>query len=139
MNDPLAPDDAHATDSLREFGKALDRLGEALQRDVDTDPLVLDATIQRFEFATELCWKTLKRFLEAEGEMVKTPRQTLQKAYKAEWISDEALWLAMLDDRNKTSHTYREELARQIYAHIPGYFSELTRLRKFLLGRSIEG
>lgn len=121
---------------LCELGKALDRLGEALMRDAETDSLVLDATIQRFEFAVELCWKTLKKLLETEGEEAKTPRQALQKAYTVGWLDNEALWLAILNDRNLTSHTYKEDLAREIYAHIrQHYYGALRNLHQFLLSR----
>lgn len=56
-----------------------------------------------------------------EGIFVTTPRGALQQAYIAGWIENESLWLDMLRDRNLTSHTYREEQAMTIYAHIPQY------------------
>ncbi|MBF0153107.1 MAG: nucleotidyltransferase substrate binding protein [Magnetococcales bacterium] len=128
-------DNANARDSLRELGYALDRLQEALSRDVRTDSMVLDATIQRFEFCVELTWKTLKKLLEAEGENAKTPKQALQKAYAAEWIHDEKLWISMLLDRNLTSHTYKESLARDIHARIPGYCQAMRQLYATLVLR----
>jgi nucleotidyltransferase substrate binding protein (TIGR01987 family) len=128
-------DKANARDPLREFGHALDRLQEALGRNAEIDSLVVDASIQRFEFCVELAWKCLKKLLEAEGEEAKTPRQALQKAYAAQWIGQETIWLEMLTDRNLTSHTYREDLAREIYSRIPGYYSALRSLYQFLITR----
>ncbi len=105
-------------DSLEQ---AITRLEEALAHKADPDRLIIDATIQRFEFTFELCWKTLKRFLEVEGIVVKSPRQTLMEAYQMGWLNDEEEWLQMIEDRNLTSHVYREEIADQIYARIPAH------------------
>lgn len=121
-------------ETFLQFGKALLRLEEALLRSADQDDLVIDATIQRFEFTFELCWKSMKKFLIEEGLDATTPRQVLQYAYGNKWIHNEALWLGMLQDRNLTSHTYREEQARQIYTRIHKYAPELRNLFQFLSG-----
>ncbi|MFZ5471860.1 MAG: HI0074 family nucleotidyltransferase substrate-binding subunit [Myxococcota bacterium] len=60
------------------------------------------------------------------------PRSDIDLA-KAYWIRDEETWLAMLDDRNRTSHTYKRELAEEIYAHIKSYLPELERVYRALL------
>src|SRR6267143_1687272 len=67
--------------SLRNLGAALERLREALQ-EPETNSLVVDGTIQRFEFVIELFWKTLKRLLAAEGIQTGTPREAIQRATK---------------------------------------------------------
>lgn len=69
-------------DSLANLGKAVDRLREALQAP-RSSPLVFEGTIQRFEFVIEIFWKALKRALEYEGILVKTPRESLKQAYAA--------------------------------------------------------
>ena len=33
-------------------------------------------------------------------------------------INEEDVWLQMLEDRNKTSHAYNQDLADEIYNHI---------------------
>lgn len=116
---------ANARYALREMGNAIERLREALARDANLDSMMLDATIQRFEFCVELTWKVLKKLLQAEGEEAKTPKQALRKAYAVGWIDEEDVWPAMIKDRNLTSHTYQEELARKIYTHIHTYYPEL--------------
>ncbi|MCL4704151.1 HI0074 family nucleotidyltransferase substrate-binding subunit [bacterium] len=118
-------------DSLSKLEAAVARLGEALGED-SSNPLYLDATVQRFEFVFELAWKTLKRALEAEGLDCKTPRETFKAAYQASWINEEALWVQMLDDRNVTSHTYDEPLAAEIYDNIKSYYPELVKLAALL-------
>ncbi len=117
---------------------ALSRLEEALAED-SSNPLIVDGTIQRFEFTIELYWKTLKRCLQSEGIEARTPRETLKEAYKAEWLNDEQAWLQMLKDRNETSHTYNEELAREILSHIHAYFPEMKTVFKFLKKKFQEG
>lgn len=119
-------------ETLKTFGDALERLHEILLRPAESDEIILDATIQRFEFVVELCWKTLKKFLWREGLEANTPKEILRKAYAAKWISDEKLWLKMLEDRNLTSHTYKEALALEIYQHIKSYYPELKKAYDFL-------
>lgn len=100
--------------------------------EVNPNPLMVDGTIQRFEFVLELFWKTLKRLLAYEGIQTDSPRDTLQRAFQAGWLTDENLWLKMLKDRNETSHTYDEESAHEIFLRIKIYFPELDKTNQFL-------
>ncbi|MGD6776906.1 nucleotidyltransferase substrate binding protein [Sutcliffiella horikoshii] len=109
---------------LNNLEKALSRLEEALKVGRDNS-LYIDGTIQRFEFTIELYWKTLRRLLEAEGLVTKTPRETLKQAYAVGWLKNEEAWLQMLKDRNETSHIYNEKMAQNIYENIEGYFPEM--------------
>jgi nucleotidyltransferase substrate binding protein (TIGR01987 family) len=119
-------------ESFQSLGEALDRLEEALAMTPDEHQILVDATIQRFEFTFELFWKTLKRFLQKEGIDTATPRETLQRAYQIKWIHNEQQWLNMLNDRNSTSHIYDEEMAKLIYKRIKGYFPLLKEAYLFL-------
>jgi len=122
-------------DSLANLSKAMDRLREALEVP-RTDPLVVEGTIQRFEFVIEIFWKALKRALEYEGIVVKTPRESLKQAFAAGWLSDETAWLDMLETRNTTSHLYlHEELVEEAYDDIRKNFPELERTYQFLVAR----
>lgn len=113
--------------SLRNLRRALDRLGEALEVP-QSNTLAIDGTIQRFEFALELFWKTLKRLLAEEGVETSTPKDTLRKAFQAGWLTDEAAWLQMLSDRNTTSHIYDEETAKRIYDNIHRNYPEMVKV-----------
>ena len=42
------------------------------------------------------------------------PRPVLRQSFQNGYIEDGQEWLDMLDSRNKTSHTYDEEVAEQI-------------------------
>lgn len=124
--------DYHWKESFQSLGDALDRLQEVLDMPLDEHRVVLDATIQRFEFTFELFWKTLKRFLYLEGVETKSPRETLKMAYQLKWLNDEQLWLNMLRDRNETSHVYDEDKAKEIYNKIKQYYPHLRSIYQFL-------
>lgn len=106
--------------SIINVNNALERLNRAL-RETNHNELVIDGTIQRFEFCIELYWKMLRRVLLEEGIETFTPREAIQRAYQAKWLDDELLWLNMLRDRNQTSYTYDEELANEIYSRVKSY------------------
>ena len=113
--------------SLRNLRRALDRLGEALEVP-ESNVLAVDGTIQRFEFALELFWKTLKRLLAEEGVETSTPKDTLRKAFQVGWLTDEGAWLQMLSDRNMTSHIYDEETAKRIYGNIRRNYPKMVEV-----------
>lgn len=117
--------------SLLNVEKALSKLQIALNRKIAdelNDEILIDGTIQRFEFCIELFWKLLKRVLSEEGITTGTPREAIQQAYQAHWIENEQIWVQMLRDRNQTSHTYDEALADEIYARIPSYYLAMLQV-----------
>jgi nucleotidyltransferase substrate binding protein (TIGR01987 family) len=65
--------------ALESLSNALDRFAEAIAHP-DPDDIVMDGTIQRFEFTFELFWKTLRRFLQQEGIDTASPKNTLRHA-----------------------------------------------------------
>ena len=114
---------AEQRDDLR---NAAARLRQSLA-EPETD-IVRDAVIQRFEFTFEIVWKTLKLYLEHQGDESGGPRATFKNAFVEGLIrsAEEAdVWFRMLEDRNLASHTYREELAREIYARIAREYEPL--------------
>jgi nucleotidyltransferase substrate binding protein (TIGR01987 family) len=125
-------------DSLQSLGNALDRFGEALEY-VDPDEIVMDGTIQRFEFTFELFWKALRRFLQREGVDTGSPKNTLRHAYRRGLLDREQLWLDMLEDRNRSSHVYDAAMARAIFARLPSHYRELRDRFEHLKRRIAEG
>jgi nucleotidyltransferase substrate binding protein (TIGR01987 family) len=109
---------------LDDLGRALDRLGEALAVPEDA-PLAVDGSIQRFEFTFELFWKTVRRVLAGHGIEANSPKAVVQQAYRLGWLDDEQRWLKVLQDRNLSSHTYREPLALEIYRRLPAHHAAL--------------
>ena len=111
-------------ETYQALGKALDRFGEALTLELKYPiDIARDATIQRFEFTFELFWKTLKKIAQYKGSPVNLPRDVLGEAFRSHWIDDEQVWMKMLEDRNLTSHVYREADAEAVYARLPGYYA----------------
>ena len=89
--------------------------------------------IQSFEFTFELSWKTVKDYLESEGFLVKSPRETLKLAFQQEMLADGVIWMDMLEKRNLIAHTYDEKLAQQAYDLIvKGYFMPIKELVNWL-------
>ena len=89
-----------------------------------TDVILRDALIQRFEYSTEAFWKYLKAYLQTEHNLsANSPREVIRTGLTAKLYSEEISkeLLQMLDDRNLTSHTYVEELAESIAGRIPAY------------------
>lgn len=109
-------------ESFLDLSEALEKLQEIINEPENKVTYVRDAAIQRFEFCIELFWKVLKKICILEGISVNSPRSTLQAAYKINLISNEKLWLDMLEDRNLTSHTYKQPLAKEIYKNIKAYY-----------------
>ncbi|HRT05602.1 MAG TPA: HI0074 family nucleotidyltransferase substrate-binding subunit [Kiritimatiellia bacterium] len=101
-----------------DFRAALARLEAALAQDTRTSDLVVDGTIQRFEFAFELAWKLMQALLKTQGLEAASPRAAIKEAFRVGWLPDGDGWIDMLEDRNKTSHLYDETAARTIYDKI---------------------
>lgn len=74
-----------------------------------------DATIQRFEYTFELAWKLFRKVARIEGLEVNSPRQAIRAAYDVGLLEDIDLWFELLEDRNRTSHTYDESTATQVF------------------------
>lgn len=101
-----------------DYSAALVRLNAALGQDPRTTDLVVDGTIQRFEFSFELAWKLMQVLLKEQGVAAASPRAAIKEAFQAEWLLDGDGWIDMLEDRNKTSHLYDEAAAQKIYEKI---------------------
>ncbi len=100
---------------LGELKKALARLREALA--LPKDDVVRDSVIQRFEFTVELSWKVLHRFLKNSGLSESlTPKATFREAARFGYVSEPEAWIEFVDQRNLSSHAYREDLAEEVYA-----------------------
>lgn len=108
------------THKLENFKKAVNRLNEAINDSkkykIDT---LKDAVIQRFEFTTELAWKTAREYLPELGETdINSPKPVMRTAFRAGLVSDGQGWIQIFDDRNVTSHIYDDEDAENVYKRI---------------------
>lgn len=123
--------------------KAIARLEEGLaryQQDIH-DAQIRDGLIQRFEFTYDLSYKTLKRYLESVSpkpeeydsmpfaDMIRSANE--QGLLQGNWPK----WRVYRDMRNRTSHTYDEDIALEVVAGIPQFLTEACFLRDVLRER----
>ena len=113
--------------------RALSSLEELVSKysENQTDVILRDALIQRFEYSTEAFWKYLKAYLQTEHNLsANSPREVIRVGLTAKLYSEETSreLLQMLDDRNLTSHTYVEELAESIADRIPDYSKNMSEV-----------
>ncbi|EOZ97073.1 hypothetical protein A33Q_1991 [Indibacter alkaliphilus LW1] len=123
------------------FNKALLKLSEAVDRirkdfpidedgKIDTDQFLDDilkeGLIQRFEYTHELAWNVMKDFLSNAGNTgIYGSKDATREAFASGLIGSGELWMDMIKSRNKTSHTYNEETADEIFLKIMNqYISE---------------
>ena len=110
--------------NIESLGKALSQLEKALQE--PGNPIVRDASIQRFEFSYELCWKTLKIYLEEKhGIRAVSPRLVFKEAFALDLLENEDIFIEMIESRNTLSHTYNEDQAQSIYVKCGEYLKEM--------------
>ncbi|MDR0290092.1 MAG: nucleotidyltransferase substrate binding protein [Treponema sp.] len=83
------------------------------------------AVIQHFEFSYELCWKTMKRYIEmdigSEADIL-TRKDIFRISAERQLIADFDKWVEFHKARNRTSHIYDEEAADEVY-QIAKFFS----------------
>ncbi|MEG0297264.1 MAG: HI0074 family nucleotidyltransferase substrate-binding subunit [Clostridium sp.] len=100
--------------------KAYNRLVEVSKLYDGKDEIIRDSLIQRFEFTYELTHKTLREFMKYLGVTLENsfPRTIYKKAYVNNLISDDKVWINLLEDRNATSNIYNEALSDEIAERI---------------------
>jgi nucleotidyltransferase substrate binding protein (TIGR01987 family) len=124
------------------IGYSVGKLKEANTRLEDglstvKDDLGIDGVIQRFEFTFELLWKTFKVFLEDKGILCHSPKDCLKAAFKYGLITDELIFIKMLDDRNILSHVYDLKQSRDIFDRIKkDYFESISTTIKTIESHS---
>ena len=110
------------------FDKSYKLLKKYSNQEITTE-LERAGIIQFFEMTFELAWKVLKDYLESEGYMVKSPRETVKQAFQIGWIDNGHIWIDALSNRNLTTHTYDEKLATKMTSEIlNAYLPELDKL-----------
>lgn len=89
-----------------------------------------DAAIQRFEYTVEACWKAAQAVLDVRYGVIAASPKPVVRACARNGLLTEAdghAAMAMIDDRNLTSHTYNEDLAAAIHSRLAGHADLLTR------------
>lgn len=124
---------------LSSLEKALASLHKAINRSQNNpqDEELRDAVIQRFEYSYELCWKMLKRRLEADAanpseidalnykELIRLGAEKKLVAYPENWFD-------YRESRNLTAHTYDQSKAKKVYAEMENFYRDAQSLFKIL-------
>ena len=123
--------------------KSLDRLKSTLEK-LKTNAYkaefeeMRDAAIQRFEFSLDTFWKFMHAYLQ-EIELINiqgapSPRSAFRHALHMTLITPDEYkkCIDMVEDRNRTSHTYNEQTAQDIFERLPNYHLLLDELLKRL-------
>jgi len=123
------------SNKLHNFKSAVERLGEALiELENSSSSVVRDGVIQRFEFTTELAWKATREYLLDQGFVeVNSPKSVMKEAFSYGLIKNDEIWVQILNDRNLTSHIYKEDISIEICNRIIAtHFNELKALSERL-------
>jgi nucleotidyltransferase substrate binding protein (TIGR01987 family) len=115
------------------FCKAFDQLSEAsdLAKHRSLSDLEQQGLIKAFEFTHELAWNTLKDFLESRGALnLYGSKDATREAFARGLIENGEEWMAMIQSRNLSSHTYNEETANEIAeAILNSFVAEFDKFR----------
>ena len=117
------------SEKFDKFISAVSRLEEAIN-DYETVKLasVRDGVIQRFEFCTELAWKTVREYLSEQGYAdINSPKAVMKTAFSDGLLNNEQGWIDILESRNITSHVYDEKTAEEIFKNIKSTYINLFR------------
>jgi nucleotidyltransferase substrate binding protein (TIGR01987 family) len=128
-------------EELRKASNSLDiaqsLLKDALehnQHHIELHKALRDSCIQRFEFCVELSWKISMKVL---GLNTKSPNLAIREMAQNNLIENPEMWFEFLLARNKTSHTYNEDIAKQVYEETvrlqPELVQLISRLEKVIL------
>jgi nucleotidyltransferase substrate binding protein (TIGR01987 family) len=121
--------------SLQELIKASDalKIAHALLRNalqeapenIELHKALRDSCIQRFEFCVELSWKISIKLL---GLDTKARNPAIREMAQNHLIDDPKAWFDFLIARNKTSHSYDEDVAKEVYKETEKLVPELDKL-----------
>lgn len=112
---------------LEDLLSAIDSLEALLNKDLSNlDDVLIDGVhngcVQKFEYCIELCWKTIKSYLnKIEGKDVSAPKPVIKAFYLSNHINEDS-YLALLDmieDRNRLSHIYNKDDFDAVYKKLP--------------------
>lgn len=118
------------------FKNALARLAEVIEvsRQRPLNSFENDSLIKRFEFSYEMAWKLMMSYEKENGitELIGS-KDVVRKAFAMSLIDNGEAWMEMIDDRNKTSHLYDEEMAGDViddivYTYYPLFLELQTKM-----------
>ncbi len=132
------------------YVKALDKLSISVHRVTQTvenhpnriihfdpilDDLIKQGILHRFKYTHELAWNVMKDFLQYSGiENVMGSRDAIRAANENGLLQNAEIWMDMIRSRNKTSHTYHEATADEVFWNIvKDYYPEFIAFKEQML------
>ena len=115
------------------YNKAVNQLTKFIDKS-NLNELEEQGLIQAFEYTYELAWNTIKDFYENQAETnIQGSRDAIRMAFRRGLIKNGEKWMAMIKSRTLTSHTYNEEIAKEVINSIINtYYQEFILLQKKL-------
>ena len=119
---------------LQNYNKALVTVKNAVElaSTRELSDLEKQGLIQGFEFTFELAWNVMKDYLENRGIInIIGSKDAVRQAVNRGLIDDKdgQIWMDMIKDRNKASHTYDEKIAEELYTVILNtFYFQLNKL-----------
>ena len=110
---------------FQNFKKALSQLKKFVD-EKKLNEMELQGMIQSFEYTYELAWNVMKDYYEFQGVTdLQGSRDVIRLAFKRNLIEDGDNWMKMIESRIKSSHTYHEEITKEISELIVGKYYQL--------------
>jgi nucleotidyltransferase substrate binding protein (TIGR01987 family) len=118
---------SNSTPIFEDLKKATGRLEEVLK--LEKTEVTRDSAIKRFELCFDLSWKTIKNYARNQGLECYSPRDCFKTAFQLKLVDYDERWLRMIDDRNLTTHLYKEEYADEVYSRLGEYLEMFEQLK----------
>jgi len=91
--------------------------------------IIKEGLIQRFEYTHELAWNVMKDYAFYQGNAdIGGSRDATREALQLMLIENGEVWMEMIKSRNKTSHTYHESIANEIFTLIMDQYHKVFAL-----------
>lgn len=116
---------SNVIESYETFKKAYAKLKEFIETDNGSEK-DRSAIINAYQYTFELWWKTLQKYMQ-QLEMLDElgPGSVIRTAFQYQIIDEGSKYMSMLKDRNLITHTYKEDVAEDIYLNIKNEYIEI--------------
>ena len=110
---------------------------DSFEVDEVLDEIIKEGLIQRFEYTYEMAWNVMKDYASYQGNInIAGSRDAIRYAFSANLISNGDKWMDMIKSRIKTSHTYNQDIADEIYRKIINeYHIEFIQFQEVMEGK----
>ncbi len=100
-----------------------------------------NSVIQCFEFTYELAWKMLKRQIESDSPSPEAVdamsfRELIREGAERGLVGEPLRWFTYREQRNRSSHVYREDTAQTVYDAAQEFLPDARALLSALRARN---